>query len=238
MNDRLGDTEEELGEFFSQEWNTYKKVVRLNFLSHVEIATELKAFLQKHAVNGFSFLELGCGDSLIASQILKYLPIVHYIGVDLSDFALSYAKKNMEQYDFKKEFVVGDLKEIVKELDSKYDFIVAGYSVHHLLHDDKLELFKNIRSLLKDNGYFIIYDSVCSEGESRETYLKRQWDIYNNEQMTDTEKNIIYQHLISSDHPESFESLCVLAQQSGFLKPQSLLWDRNRVFNLSILPVG
>ncbi len=144
----------------------------------------------------------------------------------------------MEFYNFDKKFIVGDFKKVVTGFHSEFDVIVAGYSVHHLLLEDKLNLFRDIHSALKHNGYFIIYDSMRENDEQREVYLKRQWDVYNNDAMTDEEKSLIYKHLIESDYPESFETLCSLAKKSGFLPPQSLLWDDNKVFNLSILPVS
>jgi len=231
-------TEVKLGEFFNQTWEIYRKAVQFNLGAHKEIAIVLRDFLAVHAPTQFSLLDIGCGDAVIATEILKDVPIARYLGVDLSKIALNYAKKNMESYNFNKKFIVGDFKEVIIRFHSEFDIVVAGYSVHHLLLENKLDLFRDIRSALKPNGYFIIYDPMRENDEKREVFLKRQWENFNNEVMTDEEKNLIYEHFITSDYPESFETLRSLAQKSGFLQPQSLLWDDNKVINLSVLPIS
>ncbi|WP_353570860.1 SDR family oxidoreductase [Candidatus Albibeggiatoa sp. nov. BB20] len=234
MTNQSTDTEIELGEFFNQEWTIYRKVVDLNLLSHKEIAATLKQFLITPYEQPISLLDLGCGDALIPSQILVDVPISSYTGVDLSSFALSCAKKNMVTCHFEKDFVEGNLTEVVAKYQGKFDVIIAGYSIHHLSLKDKQSLFISARKALKQNGYFLIYDAVCESGEKREDYLKRHWGMYKHPKVTEAEHNLIYDHLKSDDYPESLETLAELANSSGFQSSQSLFWDKHKVFNLSV----
>jgi tRNA (cmo5U34)-methyltransferase len=57
----------------------------------------------------------------------------------------------------------------------RYDYVIACNTLHHLLIEEKLSLYKNIITSLKKNGLLLIADYVVSQDEEnkiRERYLK------------------------------------------------------------------
>lgn len=76
---------------------------------HSEIINGLLNFFEGHTEYPFKLLDLGCGDSTTAYRSLKNTKVISYTGVDLSGTALDFARRNMENFNIKKEFILGDL---------------------------------------------------------------------------------------------------------------------------------
>ena len=56
---------------FDKDWQTYSKVVALNYMFHREVYAELRQFLLAEAPRSFSFLDLACGDARATASALK-----------------------------------------------------------------------------------------------------------------------------------------------------------------------
>ena len=52
---------------------------------------------------------------------------------------------------------------------NKYDYVFGVMTMHHFLYDEKLELYKKIKSALKENGSYIEGDYVVSK------YYEKKW---------------------------------------------------------------
>ena len=50
-------------------------------------------------------------------------------------------------------------------LDSPFHLIITFDSLHHLTHERKKELYREIYGLLQKDGYFLISDHVTSNGQ-------------------------------------------------------------------------
>ncbi|MBM3255081.1 MAG: class I SAM-dependent methyltransferase [Candidatus Omnitrophica bacterium] len=92
-------------------------------------------------------LDLGCGDGLIAGQILKNGNEV--AGVEVSEFAIKKAReKGIKVYDYD---LNSDWGNSIKE---KFDLVLCGEIIEHIFDTDKL--LHNIYSVLKEGGLLVL----------------------------------------------------------------------------------
>jgi len=112
------------------------------------------------SVKGARVLDLGFGTGTLTNKL--YEGGCEVFGQDFSEKMIELAQKKMpEAFLFQGDFYQG----IVPELkEQTYDFIVGTYSMHHLTDEDKVPFFKEVLSLLKTGGKFLIGD-VCFETE-------------------------------------------------------------------------
>ena len=76
---------------FAKNWQTYSKVVALNYMFHREVYSELRKLLLAQTPRSYSFLDLACGDASATVEALVGTSIASYRGIDLSQPALSIA---------------------------------------------------------------------------------------------------------------------------------------------------
>ena len=107
------------------------------------------------------FIDLGCGDGYLARVILSEFPEARGVLVDHSQAMLERAKTAMRGYPAV-QLVQEDLAEPLlswSEPDSA-ELVVASYSIHHLPHERKRSLYRDIFEILKPGGMFINIEHV------------------------------------------------------------------------------
>ncbi|MCX9080676.1 MAG: class I SAM-dependent methyltransferase [Candidatus Methanoperedens sp.] len=218
---------QEVKGFFDQ-WNIYQKVIQNNYMFHKEIHQVIHKLLLEHfQQEPFSLLDLGCGDSSLIAETLKYIPISCYHGIDLSESALEDAKKKFASSSFDIVLSHGDFFEITNQIKTKFDVIMSGYSLHHLPLWQKDLLFTNCRKSLNKNGIFLVYDLIKKDDENRDEYLERYWNNCKNnrKKMTIKELENSRKHIFEGDFPETIETLNNLASKNGFKQANILYRD-------------
>ena len=204
---------------FLNQWEIYQYVVNANFMAHQQIKAHLKTSLKQRYSNPFSVLDLGCGDASMMADVLQNSAVSSYMGIDLSAAALTIAVENTQKKSLQAGFEVGDLKDFTQMIQEKtFDVIVAGFSLHHLLAEEKQTFFQQSRAALNQGGMLVLYDVVRQHEESRSTYLDRychhigqQWQGLTAEMVT-----VIEGHIRSSDYPQSLQELQTMAVSAGF----------------------
>ncbi len=80
----------------------------------------------------------------------------------------------------------------------------------------------------------MIYDPMCLEGEERTTFLERWRQICQCEwsQLSQEEKDGIYEHVRSSDFSEPTSRLKALGEQGGFSRVELFFEDPCRLHQL------
>jgi len=113
-----------------------------------------------------NFLDLGCGDGILGAAILGEYPSAHGVLADFSEPMLVQAREGLK--DFASQLAFENLdygdKAWVNRISPKspFDAIVSGYSIHHQPDIRKREIYQEIFSLLKPNGWFINIEHVSS----------------------------------------------------------------------------
>lgn len=92
-------------------------------------------------------LDLGCGDGRLIDVVRSARPEVEAIGVDNSAPMLARARNRFDA-DAKVKLVEHDLALDLPPLDV-FDVVVSGFAIHHLAHERKRSLYREISDLLR-----------------------------------------------------------------------------------------
>ena len=116
-----------------------------------------------------NFLDLGCGDGILGATILGEYPSAHGVLADFSEPMLLQAREGLKEYESQLAFEnldYGDKAWVNKmQAHGPFDAIVSGYSIHHQSDVRKPEVYAEIFSLLKPNGWFINIEHVSSAAQ-------------------------------------------------------------------------
>lgn len=133
-------------------------------------------YFEKNMINPGKVLEIGCGAGRNAIYLAKNGCSV--VGVDISDKALKWAQRRMNEENVNIEFVCANIFELDYEQNS-FDFIYDSGCFHHIAPHRRVSYIDMIDKLLKPGGYF----ALCSFEENgayggsamtdEEVYLKQ-----------------------------------------------------------------
>jgi ubiquinone/menaquinone biosynthesis C-methylase UbiE len=116
-----------------------------------------------------NFLDLGCGDGILGAAILSEYPSAHGVLADFSEPMLVQAREGLKDYASQlafENFDYGDKAWVNKiQAYGTFDAIVSGYSIHHQPDVRKREVYAEIFSLLRPNGWFINIEHVSSASQ-------------------------------------------------------------------------
>lgn len=115
--------------------------------------------------NNNNLLEIGIGQGGLAKLILKKQPHLNYIGFDINNKSLQIANKLLKKICLGKYRVLKlsqDIDLVKKFGKGKFDFVVCCGVLDYAKDPD--QVIKNVRDLLKHNGYFAftLFDNLSS----------------------------------------------------------------------------
>jgi len=113
-----------------------------------------------------AFMDVGCGNGILAGAILRDYPRAIGTLVDFSDAMLSAAKRHLRQSRSQLRFVKADFssKEWLGAVGSeRFDAVVSGYAIHHQPDRRKREIFREVFRLLNPGGVFVNIEHVAPE---------------------------------------------------------------------------
>ncbi len=112
------------------------------------------------------FLDIGCGDGILAAAILNRFPEATGLLIDFSQPMLDAAQTRLVRYGDAAQVVNVDYGESkwTKSVapNGPYDAIVSGFSIHHQEDTRKQEIYLEIFDLLEPGGIFINVEHVRS----------------------------------------------------------------------------
>jgi len=125
------------------------------------------------------FLDLGCGDGILGAAILGEYPSAHGVLADFSEPMLEQAREQLKDYAGQLAFESLDYgdPDWVNQMQSHapFDAIVSGFSIHHQPDARKREVYAEIYSLLKPNGWFINIEHVSSSAQLNVDLFEHQY---------------------------------------------------------------
>ncbi|HAW69790.1 MAG TPA: hypothetical protein DCX37_01230, partial [Firmicutes bacterium] len=129
-------------------------------------------------------MDLGCGTGLELKEIIKKTPQARVTGIDMSRKMLDLlAEKHKNSTIFLE--LIQDSYETVVLSSEAYDYAVSVMSVHHLLPDRKLALYKKVWSALKPGGLYIEGDYVVTPATER-ALMAEYLEMLDSGQLTNT----------------------------------------------------
>ena len=220
---------------FFEQWHIYRSVVNNNYMHHQEIVNTIKNIMTDAEIKPLRILELGCGDSHVVHQLTQQgIEVAHYCGIDLSQIGLNLAQKNLDDHIRDVELHCGDMVDITRTLTPGYDFIMAGYTLHHLSTEQTLSVLNACKQLLKPDGMMLVYDIVRRYDESENAYNTRaiQFDRQHWTALTQQQMDMTAEHILQHDQPKSFVQWHDMIEQSGFHNDELLYQSPNGFYAL------
>lgn len=104
---------------------------------------------------GQRVLDLGCGTGLLTRMVKQSAPEARVTGLDGDEEVLAIARDKSRgtniQWDHALAFNM-------PYQDNSFDVVVSSFVTHHLTSDEKLRAFKEVRRVLRPDGWFHIVD--------------------------------------------------------------------------------
>ena len=146
----------------SEEWTTAEHVSR-----YLERADEFPHRLEGEGVllehvpqDARRVLDLGTGDGRLLALLQADRPGMLGVGIDFSDVMLARAHKRFAG-DQRVELVKHDLTGPLPDL-GRFDAVVSSFVIHHLEHERKRSLYREVFDLLDPGGVFANFEHVAS----------------------------------------------------------------------------
>jgi ubiquinone/menaquinone biosynthesis C-methylase UbiE len=120
-----------------------------------------KRIVGEYIKDGDTVIDLGCGPGFFTIEMAKLVgPQGKVIAVDLQVEMLEHVKKKLSRCDLGENIMLHRCqdKAIALNLPEKADFMLAYYMVHET--PDLKSFLKEVRSLLKDRGKFLVVEPV------------------------------------------------------------------------------
>lgn len=207
-------------QIFIRNWEIYQKIIQANYMKHKELGQHVQDYLNVFATDKpIYLLDMGCGDAQQIATQLQSFNIVSYTGYDLSEQAISFAKKNTEKLNTQVSFHTGRMEELIKHDSKTYNILYSSFAIHHLTDQLKKDFISNCYKRLENEGLFILIDIKRQPGQSTEEYKKsytnwilNEWPVLNTE-----EKTAIIDHLNTCDIPVETSTYINYAIEANFI---------------------
>jgi tRNA (cmo5U34)-methyltransferase len=141
----------------------------------IEVTKSLYAYFIDTNIKA-QILDLGCGDGLFIQELLKSFSPAGVTLVDGSAEMLEAAKKRLGN-NSNISFIKASFQDLLAEktLNESFDFIFSSLAIHHLLYEEKKNLYSYIHELLSPGGFFVHYDVVVPPSEKIEKWYLSIW---------------------------------------------------------------
>lgn len=211
---------------FFDEWFIYDQILIHNYMHHDEIFEDLRRFFaERYGDSPFSVIDLGCGSARHLARALAGRTLSGYTGYDLSDEALSQAKKNLNFLDCPVDLRSGDLLDGVKNTEQTWDLVFSSFALHHLSSAQKADFLASAYRRLNSDGICVVIDTMRGAGEDRPAYLDRYcaWLESRCASLSREQLALLFAHIRANDFPESQEDFAQMATEAGFARKTEIL---------------
>jgi len=132
-----------------EEYNVWHKENEQIFINPLSFQWYQTVYKLIPDLNNIKVLEIGCGSGSFAKLLIQRFPTIQLTAVDISDQAITNAKKNIPGIDFQ----VADAQNLQFE-DSSFDFVISCETLEHIPEPKKM--LKEMHRVLKKSGRFIL----------------------------------------------------------------------------------
>lgn len=221
-------------ELFRLHWGMYRKILRDDYMSHSHAYGELRQVLNAEMDRPFTFVDLACGDAYASSRYLKDTKVAEYIGIDLSDAALGFARKETKRLECETRFINADFEDFDSFIDTPPDVVWVGLSLHHLTTDEKARFMAKVRKSLHNDGIFLIYEPVYIDGEDRAAYFERFKQVSDAvwKDLTPEERVMLLDHVRDTERPETLGDWLRLGREAGFASADAVYSEPTGLYTL------
>jgi len=128
----------------------------------------------------FTFVDLGAGTGAATRAVLNEYPNAAAILAEYSEQMATEGRKLLTEFDGRYRYVEFDMlaQAWPEVIPDPVDAVVSALAVHHLPDERKRSLFREIRTGLKPDGWFINYDPIRAPDDRLEAAWERVNDRY------------------------------------------------------------
>lgn len=99
-------------------------------------------------------LDIGCGRGIVTDEILRYSPQASVVMMDYSEEMVSICNERFKDNPNIQVFH-HDLNEGLGQcIEGRFDAVVSCFAIHHVDFENRVRLYKDINSVLKESGVF------------------------------------------------------------------------------------
>ncbi|MCB2264197.1 MAG: class I SAM-dependent methyltransferase [Candidatus Thiosymbion ectosymbiont of Robbea hypermnestra] len=219
---------------FFEQWNSYRKVIKYNYMSHAQIIDVIRQEL--YDLEDISILDLGCGDSHVLACSVDKEKNFRYLGIDTANDAIRFSEQNLTSHKGIARHIHGDFFAEMGRLSGDFDVIISGYSLHHLKRENKEEFFALVSNLLSARGTFMFYDAEVNSGESQSDCKTRTYRTIREHfrQLDANEMNALINHVRDYDLPEDEDFHVENMRKNGFIDIKKPFKDKYDLYSLYV----
>jgi ubiquinone/menaquinone biosynthesis C-methylase UbiE len=170
--------------------------------------------LLKFHKNSFqNIADLGAGTGLLTMEIYKLYNNAHFTLIDISKDMLEIARERFRGLD-NFEFIENNYAENIPVNDC--DLICSALSIHHLEHEDKARLYKDIFKKLDKGGCFINLDQFIGTSEEINKLYNEWWYGYIKQSGIKDDEESAWRERKKLDKENTIKETLELLKKSGF----------------------
>ncbi|MBN1480740.1 class I SAM-dependent methyltransferase [candidate division KSB1 bacterium] len=151
----------------NEEWKTIEHA--LNYLGkadRIPHRTEGEsALLEEISSQSRRILDIGAGDGRLLKLLLLKCPNAYGIALDFSPVMLSTLREQFDDNN-RVKVIEHDINNPLPSALGEFDVIVSSFSIHHLSHNRKFNLYTEIFNLLESGGIFCNLEHIASPTQS------------------------------------------------------------------------
>ena len=122
----------------------------------------------------FACIDLGVGTGLFSELILRRFPRATIEGVDFAPKMIEAARARLAPFGARMRFRLADYDSA--PLGGPVEAVVSALSIHHLEHEAKRRLFREIHAALAPGGLFVNADQSLGATPEVEAAYQRRWE--------------------------------------------------------------
>lgn len=146
---------------------SYDKAIDIFALRRAERLRVIETILNRRSRQELKILELGAGTGLITERLAELNTKAHITAVDGAKKMVNKAQSKdfARTHKNRIKWVLADFSDQswMNKVSGPFDLIVTVDSLHHLSHQRKKELYKELHNCLIRDGQFIISDHMSTQ---------------------------------------------------------------------------
>lgn len=142
-----------------------------------QIAT-LCALIPAERDETFTVVELGAGGRLLARAVLDAYPNCHYHALDGSEVMRAQLREKLAPYGDRVTIGAFELADTAwrEALPAPLRCVLSSLVVHHLTHEGKREMFRDVARRLEPGGALLLADLVAPANDRARRLFADQWN--------------------------------------------------------------
>lgn len=207
-------------DFFNQIVSEYDDLIKKHVPFYADIFWTIFRYLPKD-FNPKHILELGCGTGNLTKLLHEKYPDAKITAVDAASEMLKTTEERLKGADLR---LIESYFEKLDFKENSFDLIISNLAIHHLVDNEKQNIFNQIKKWLKPGGLFVLADVVRAVSDK---IYEEDWIIFKEDNLKAgmSPENLakLVEHSRTCDHYATVPDLLVWLKKAGF-KNSDVLW--------------